>query len=104
MQGTCWYRLFISILDEEVVAAEQDVAGSALTYVRPLMPDTITKVAFSTSYHPRYLRGAKEARERRRIRRESKMWKRETERVSGNVCEREGERRWLQHRGNMLPS
>lgn len=62
MQGTCWYALFISILDEEAVAAEQDVAGSTLTYVHSLMPDTITKVAFSTSYHPRYLRGAKEAR------------------------------------------
>lgn len=58
MQGTCWYTLFISISDEEVVAAEQDVAGSTLTYVRSLMPDTITKVAFTTSYPPRYLTGS----------------------------------------------
>lgn len=64
MQGTCWHTLFISILDEEVVAAERDAAGFPLTYVRPLMPDTITKVAFSASYHPRYLQGAKEAREK----------------------------------------
>lgn len=79
MQSTCWYALFISILDEEVVAAEQDVAGSTLTYVRSLMPDTITKVAFSTSYHPRYLRGSKEARERRRGEGNAQMGNRESE-------------------------
>lgn len=67
MQGTCWYALFISILDEEVVAGEQDVAGSTLTYVRSLMPDN-SESGVPNVLPSEILTGAKEVRERRRIR------------------------------------